>query len=110
MINNTFFKVNQQFILPDLSDKLGLTSPDFKITEIYQGGMGTCAKIQNTNGQNFALKIIHSSLLQEEHALYRYIDEMKTWLTLSACNGVVEAICLTKVNDIPCIASQWMDY
>lgn len=110
MTNNTFFKVNQQFILPDLSDKLGLASPDFKITEIYQGGMGTCAKIQNTIGQNFALKIIHSSLLQDEHALHRYIDEMKTWLTLSACNGVVEAICLTKVNDIPCIASQWMDY
>ena len=110
MTNQTFFKVNQQFILPDLSDKLGLTSPDFKITEIYKGGMGICAKIQNTNGQNFAVKIIHNNLIQDKHALHRYIDEMKTWLTLSACNGVVEAICLTKINDIPCIASQWMDY
>lgn len=110
MTNQTFFKVNQQFILPDLSEKLGLTSPDFNITEIYQGGMGSCAKIQNTNGQSFAIKIIHNSLLQDKHALQRYIEEMKTWLTLSACNGVVEAICLTKINDIPCIASQWMDY
>lgn len=110
MTNQTFFKADHKFILPDLSDKLGLASPDFKIAEIYQGGMGTCAKIQNTNGQNFAVKIIHKSLLQDEHALHRYIDEMKTWLTLSACNGVVEAICLTKINDIPCIASEWMDY
>jgi serine/threonine protein kinase len=33
---------------------------------------------------------------------------MKTWLTLSACNAVVEAFCITKVNGIPCISAKWM--
>jgi serine/threonine protein kinase len=110
MTNHTFLKMNQQFSIPNLSDRLGLTSPEFKVMAIYQGGMGTCAQIQNSNGQNFAIKVIHKNLLQDEYALNRYIEEMKTWLTLSACNGVVEAICLTKINEIPCITSQWMDY
>jgi len=108
-MKETFLNRQQKLVVPDLADKLGLTSPDFVVQKIFQGGMGTCAKIQNSNGQIFALKIIHSSLLENELALQRYIDEMKTWLTLSACDGIVEAICITKVNDIPCIAAQWME-
>lgn len=109
MIKDTFFNRQQKLVLPDLSNKLGLISPDFVIQDIFQGGMGTCAKIQNADKQFFALKIIHTSLLENETAMQRYIDEMKTWLTLSACSGVVEAFCITRVNDIPCIATQWMD-
>ncbi len=109
MIKNTFLNINQKLVLPDLSGKLGLSSPDFIVHGIFQGGMGTCVKIQNADKQFYALKIIHTSLLKDELALKRYIDEMKTWLTLSACNGVVEAICLTNVNQIPCIAATWMD-
>ncbi len=109
MTKDTFLEINQKLVLPDLSDKLGLTATDFVVRDIFQGGMGTCAKIQNSDRQFFALKIIHTSLLENELALQRYIDEMKTWLTLSACNGVVEAFCLTNVNQIPCIAAKWMD-
>src|SRR5690554_919273 len=109
MIKDTFLDINQKLVLPDLSDKLGLTATDFVVRDIFQGGMGTCAKIQSVDSQFFALKIIHTSLLDNELALQRYIGEMKTWLTLSACNGVVEAFCLTNVNQIPCIAAKWMD-
>lgn len=109
MIINTFLSRNQKLVLPELSDKLGLASPDFTVVDIFQGGMGTCAKIQSTNGQFFALKILHTSLQSNNFATQRYIEEMKTWLTLSACNGVVEAFCLTKLNDIPCIVAKWMD-
>ncbi len=109
MIKDTFLEINQKLVLPDLSDKLGLTVSDFVVRDIFQGGMGTCAKIQSADSQFFALKIIHTSLLENELALQRYIDEMKTWLTLSACNGVVEAYCLTNVNQTPCIAAKWMD-
>jgi serine/threonine protein kinase len=107
-MENTFLYPQQRLTLPDLADKLRLNSPNFYVEKIFQGGMGTCAKIISTNNQPFALKIIHSSLLANENASQRYIEEMKTWLTLSACNGVVEAICLTKVNEIPCVAAQWM--
>lgn len=109
MIKDTFLDINQKLVLPDLSDKLGLLAADFEVKEIFPGGMGTCVKIQNADNQFFALKIIHTSLLENELALQRYIDEMKTWLTLSACNGVVEAFCLTTINQIPCIAAKWMD-
>lgn len=109
MILNTFLKIGEKLVIQDLSDKLGLSSPSFIVLDILQGGMGTCAKIESKNKQHFALKIIHTSLLENKTALQRYIVEMKTWLTLSSCNGVVEALCITRVNDIPCIASKWMD-
>lgn len=109
MLYNPNLSKGQKLILPDLANKLGIASPDFLVQDIFQGGMGTCAKIKDANDQVFALKIIHNSLLENELVLQRYIDEMKTWLTLSACNGVVEAICLTKVNQIPCIVAQWMN-
>ncbi|MDR1847072.1 MAG: protein kinase [Bacteroidales bacterium] len=107
-MENTFFYPNQKLVIPDLSGNLGKTSPEFTVENIFQGGMGTCAKIRAFDDTLYALKIIHSSLLENETALQRYIEEMKTWLTLSACNGVVEAICLTKVNEIPCIVARWM--
>lgn len=107
-MDNTFLYPQQKLYLPDLSGKLGLGSLEFIVADIFQGGMGTCAKIVSANNQPYALKIIHSSLLENATAFQRYIEEMKTWLTLSACNGVVEAICLTNVNEIPCIAAHWM--
>ncbi len=109
-MQNTFFQLNQKLVIPDLADKLSIKTPEFIIKDIFQGGMGTCAKIETQDNQIFALKIIHSSLLENEVAMQRYVEEMKTWLTLSACNGVVEAISLTKINEIPCIAARWMNY
>lgn len=109
-MQKTFLNINQKIVLSELSEKLGLSSPDFVVKDIYQGGMGTCVKIQNSNQEYYALKIIHLSLLENELALKRYVEEMKTWLTLSSCNGVVEAFCLTKLNQIPCIASKWMEF
>jgi serine/threonine protein kinase/Tfp pilus assembly protein PilF len=108
MIEPSPFKINQKIVLPDLSEKLDLTSPDFIVKKIFSGGMGTCLKIQNENNSYFALKVIHKDFLKNEKDTARYIKEMKTWLTLSAYNGVVEAFCITKVDGIPCIAAKWM--
>jgi len=108
MINQSTFKVGEKIVLPDLSEKLNLTSSIFFVREIFAGGMGTCLKIQNKNDNHYALKIIHKKLLEGEKDTARYINEMKTWLTLSACNAVVEAFCITKVNGIPCISAKWM--
>ncbi len=55
MIKDTFLDINQKLVLPDLSDKLGLTATDFVVRDIFQGGMGTCAKIQSADSQFFAL-------------------------------------------------------
>lgn len=107
-MEDTVFYKNQKLIIPQLSQSVGLTSYEFIVENIFQGGMGTCIKICAFDGSIYALKIIHSSLLENEVALNRSIQEMKTWLTLSACNGVVEAIVITRVNEIPCIVSNWM--
>lgn len=109
MTNENYLRKNQRLVLPDLSEKFGLSSPDFLIQDIFQGGMGICAKIKGGNEISYALKIIHNSLLEDKLVLHRYIEEMKTWLAISACNGVAEAFCLTKVNEIPCIAARWLD-
>lgn len=103
------FYLNQKLIIPSLSQSVGLSSHEFVVENILQGGMGTCAKIRAFDDSAYALKIIHSSLLENENTLKRYIEEMKTWLTLSACSGVVEAFTLTLVNEIPCIIARWME-
>jgi serine/threonine protein kinase/Flp pilus assembly protein TadD len=109
MSQNTFIEINHKLILPNVSERLGISSPEYFVREIFKGGMGTCAKIVSEDGQFFALKIIHINLIQDQSVLQRYVEEMKTWLTLSACNGVVEAFCLTRINNIPCIVAKWMD-
>ena len=107
-MQDTFFYPNQKLIIPQLSQSVGITSHEFIVEDILQGGMGTCIKIRGFDSSFYALKIIHSSLLENETELKRYMEEMKTWLTLSACNGVVEAIVITRINEIPCIAAHWM--
>lgn len=94
--------------LPVLADSFQLPTPKFEVTKVLSGGMGTCAQIKACDGRIFALKMILPKLLTEEKPMQRYVEEMKKWLTLSACNGIVEAIMIVRVNDIPCVVSQWM--
>lgn len=110
MAEKLFFEKGQKLVAPELASTLGHSSPLFAIVELYAGGMGTCAKIQHLETEElYALKIIHNSLLLEDKALRRYIEEIKTWLALSACNSIVEALCLTQVNQVSCIAARWME-
>lgn len=94
--------------MPSLADALKLTSSKFEVTEVLDGGMGTCAQIKACDDSVYAIKMIHSNLLLEEDSTQRYIEELKKWLTLSACNGIVEALMIVRVNEIPCIVSRWM--
>ena len=95
--------------IPELSDALQLSSSKFEVTKVLDGGMGTCAQIKASNGSVYAIKMIHSNLLVEEDSTQRYIEELKKWLTLSACNGIVEALMIVRINEIPCIVSRWMN-
>lgn len=95
--------------IPELSDALQLSSSKFEVTKVLDGGMGTCAQIKASDGSVYAIKMIHSNLLVEEDSTQRYIEELKKWLTLSACNGIVEALMIVRVNEIPCIVSRWMN-
>jgi tetratricopeptide (TPR) repeat protein len=39
----------------------------------------------------------------------RFLDELRVWLTLSACDGVVEALCVFRLEGKPAVVSRWMD-
>jgi serine/threonine protein kinase len=106
--NNISFQIGDQFSLPQLSDTLGLDSSIFTIDDIFPGGMGYCLKLKN--GDNYyAAKTIYSDSINNKNSYDRFIFEIKTWLTLSAFNGVVETYTTIKINEVPCIISKWME-
>jgi len=105
----TFFYEGLILNLPTLAETLLLSSNEFKVLKVMGGGMGICAKIQACDGTSYAVKVIYQDSMSNEEAMARYITEVKSWLTLSACEGVAEAICITKINDIPCVVSKWME-
>lgn len=103
------FEPNQVLILPELAGRLQLKTDKFFVRQKFDGGMGTCYRIEDERNKSYALKIIHQNLLIDEKSMYRYHEEIKLWLTFSACEGVAEALCVTEINEIPCVVSTWMD-
>lgn len=101
------FSSNQIIRLPELADHLGLTSPEFRVDRIIKGGMGECIRI--VQGENaFALKVIQHDIVEDPDAWSRYLREVRVWTTLSACEGVAEALCIIRVNELPMVCSRWM--
>lgn len=105
-----YFYPDQQLHLPELSERFGLYSDRFIVRLKFEGGMGTCYKIEDENGKHYALKVIHSDLILNELSMLRYYEELKLWLTFSACDAVAEALSLTRINGIPCVVSAWMEH
>lgn len=95
--------------LPQLAETSGLPDGTFIVADVLGGGMGTCLKVTHpTRHSAFAVKIIHPHLLGSDSAWIRFIEELKLWFVLSESTGVVEAICLARLNEVPCMCSPWM--
>ncbi len=95
--------------LPQLAEASGLPDGKFVVADVLGGGMGICLKVtHSTRHSFFAVKIIHSHLLGSDSAWMRFIEELKLWFVLSESAGVVEAICLAHLNEVPCMCSPWM--
>ncbi len=45
---------------------------------------------------------------KEGEAFERFLVELQTWLKLSACDGIVEALCVFPYKDTPVVCSRWM--
>lgn len=101
------FSPDQIVRLPELADRLGLPSPEFRVDRIIRGGMGECIRVVQSE-KSFALKVIKHDIVEDPDAWNRYLREMRIWTTLSACDGVVEAFCITRVNELPMVCSRWM--
>lgn len=104
---NNYLMIGEKLFLPKMHDLCGCSY--FEVIDIFTGGMGVCYKIVDNNKNPFALKMIHSDLWVDENSYRRYIDECQKWLSFSTCNGILEAICVVQVNDIPCVISKWME-
>ena len=101
------FSPDQAVSLPQLAAHLGLASTEFRIDRILKGGMGECIRV--VQGElSFALKVIRHDILEDSDAWDRYLRELRLWTTLSACDGVVEAFCIIRVNELPVVCSRWM--
>ena len=101
------FSPDQIVRLPELADRLGLPSPEFRVDRVIRGGMGECIRVVQSE-KSFALKVIKHDIVEDPDAWNRYLREMRIWTTLSACDGVVEAFCITRVNELPMVCSRWM--
>lgn len=100
------FKRDQVLLIPDLAAHLGLTSSEFIVDQVLKGGMGECARIAQGKSA-YALKIIQSQLVERSESWQRYLREVKLGVTLSACDGVTEAVCVVRINEPPAVCSRW---
>ena len=91
------FSLNQSIKLPELAEHLGLPSPQFGVDRILKGGIGECIRVVQGRA-SFALKIIQRDIIEGSDAWSRYLREVRLWTTLSACEGVVEALCIIRID------------
>jgi len=90
-------------------DELRLGNDQFLVVDVIHGGMGVCARvIHEGTGSEFAVKGIRPETLARNEGWARYLWEMKTWVTLSSFEGVVQAYCLADLNDLPFVCATWM--
>lgn len=102
-------KIGESIELHQLASAYGLPGARFIVADVLGGGMGTCLKVTHPECRiAFAVKVIHAHLLGSDAAWLRFIEELKLWFALSECTGVVEAICLDRLNEVPCMCSPWM--
>jgi tetratricopeptide (TPR) repeat protein len=96
--------------LPELAGKLGHEQPEFCIDRAFQGGMGVCLKLKHVqSGTAVGLKAIKPEHVGDQDAWGRFMEELKVWFTVSACDGIAEALCIVRVNEIPCMCATWME-
>lgn len=95
--------------IPTLAESLGQRNNRFLIVDLLQGGMGGCLQIEAENKQQFALKIILPEKQADKRSIERYLNELKKWKTFSMCDGVLEAMSITVVNELPVVISPWME-
>lgn len=69
--------------------------------------MGECIRVVQGSA-SFALKTIQRGIIEDSDAWSRYLREVRVWTTLSACDGVVEALCITRIDELPVVCSRWM--
>ncbi len=96
--------------LYELASIRGFEQPEFRIERAFQGGMGVCLKLRHFHsGSAIGLKAIKPEYLGDPETWGRYMEELKVWFTVSECDGIAEALCIVRLNEIPCMCATWME-
>ena len=102
------FRPGEELSLPALARTQGFESDVFTIVDVIRGGMGVCARVRQTpSGPSFAVKALSRGSGNKED-VDRFLKELQVWLTLSVCDGIVEALCVFPLGKLPVICSRWM--
>lgn len=106
MLEISSLRKNQIIQLNELA-QIREDSDEFRVLDLFHGGMGVCVKVRNeVSGNEYALKTVQTAFVEEHLSWAMFVEEMKTWLTLSACDGVVEAYCITRINELPYVCAK----
>ncbi len=103
----TLFRSGEELSLPDLARTQGFASDRFTVVDVIRGGMGVCAKVRQGQGSSFAVKALPAGAKQGAD-FERFLVELQTWLKLSVCDGIVEALCVFAYKGTPVVCSRWM--
>jgi tetratricopeptide (TPR) repeat protein len=102
------FRPGEELSLPALARTQGFESDVFTVVDVIQGGMGVCARVRQTpSGPSFALKALARGQGGEAD-FERFLLEVQTWLKLSVCEGIVEALCVFPYDKLLVVCSRWM--
>ncbi|HSB62960.1 MAG TPA: protein kinase [Thermoanaerobaculia bacterium] len=102
------FRPGEELSLPALARTQGFDSDVFTVVDVIRGGMGVCARVRQTpSGPSFALKALSRGAHSKED-FERFLAELQIWLTLSVCDGIVEALCVFPLEKMPVVCSRWM--
>jgi tetratricopeptide (TPR) repeat protein len=102
------FRPGEELSLPALARTQGFESDVFTVVDVIRGGMGVCARVRQTpSGPSFAVKALPRGSGSKED-FERFLQELQVWLTLSVCDGIVEAFCVFPLDKLPVICSRWM--
>ncbi len=59
-------------------------SDEFRVLDLFHGGMGVCVKVRNEVSNNeYALKTIQTAFVEEHPSWAMFVEEMKTWSLLA---------------------------
>ena len=103
----TPFHSGEELSLPELARTQGFASDRFTVVDVIRGGMGVCAKVRQGQGPSFAVKALPAGG-RSGADFERFLVELQTWLKLSVCDGIVEALCVFPYKDTPVVCARWM--
>ena len=109
MTYSDFFRVGSVVEIPELAGCTPDEEKWFLVASVHRGGMGECIHLQTMSSKHhYALKRVLPDLVGDNDAINQFHNELGLWVTASACDAVVEAIAVIRLNEVPSVFQQWM--